>query len=262
MFPEPLDLTDDKSTAIVVASKELEGADLLVFFLDQSGTLRRGIAKNAKKSVRRFLNCFEPLNIITLSYVPSHSHLLLKEARLHTGFTAFRQDPMLMGIGNLISEVLLAFLPENDAHAESFLITATVAKLLNEKRLNPLLLTVIWLFRLMVITGHAPDFNRCAICNTELDRKRSWVWQLNPLRCVCADHYLTGSLKWEWDKEVLMFLRSLRIQPADRIWRFRLSSVKCVTLLKNLCHWCETILQRELKSYRWLERVVIKPAAV
>jgi DNA repair protein RecO (recombination protein O) len=262
MFANALDRSVDKPTAIVVAVKELEGADLLVFFLDQNGTLLRGIAKNARKSMRRFLNCFEPLNVVTLSYIPTHSYLLLKEAQLEMSFSSFRQDPMLMGVGNLLSEVLLAFLPENDSHKESFLLTMAALKLLNEKKLEPLLLTIIWVFRFMVTTGYAPDFDRCAICKTELDRKKRWVWQLDPPRCVCADHYLTGVLKWEWDKEVLMFLRSLRSLPVDKIWILRLSAVKRVSLFKNLCRWCETILQKELKSYRWLERVVIKPEVV
>lgn len=247
---------NEKPAALVITVKELEEADLLVFFLDERGTLRRGIAKNAKKSMRRFLSCFEPFNLINLSYLSTPSRLLLKEAQLQMSFPTLRKDPMIMGMGNLMAEVLVAFVPENDPHGESFVLTVEALRRLNEKRGSPLLIVSIWMLRLMLIVGYSPNFDKCSICRVDLEKKRRWVWQLEPPRCVCADHYLTGSLKWEWDLETLMFLRSIRTLSLDKIWRLRFSSGKHVGLFRNICYWCESILQRELKSYRWLERVV------
>ncbi|MCX7823522.1 MAG: DNA repair protein RecO [Syntrophobacterales bacterium] len=248
----------DGPIAMVLAVKELGGADLLVFFLDRTGTLKRGLAKNAKKSMRRFINCLEPLNLVTLTYAPAHSQLLLKEAQLEVSFPALRKDPLIMGIGNLMAELLLAFIPENDPHEESFMLTLEALKQLNNNR-PPLLIASIWILRLMLITGYLPNFNKCTICNADLEQKKRWVWQVEPPRCVCADHHLSGDLKWEWDLEVLMFLRSLQTLPLSRIWRLGLSTTKIGGLFKNISRWCEAILQKEIRSYKWLERIIIKP---
>lgn len=261
MFDNSSGSSIDKTIAIIVAVKELKslnGTDLLVFFLDRDGALRRGIAKNAKRSLKRFLNCLEPLNIVSLTCSPVYSYPLLTEAQLQMSFQAFRRDPMIMGIGNLITELILALFPENDPHEEGFILTVESLKQLDEGKANPVFIASIWILRLMLMTGYYPHFDKCNICGIDLERKKRWVWQLEPLRYVCADHHLKGGLKWEWDLEVLMFLRSMRTLSLDKIWRLKLSKVKQPGLFKNICSWCEFILQRELKSYRWLERVAMK----
>lgn len=258
MFADAIKPVVEKPTAIIVAVKELGEADLLVFFLDQRGTLRRGIAKNASKSKKRFINCLEPLSVVSLSYNQGRTGLLLTEAQLQMSFQVFREDPVVMGVGNLMEELIISFLPENDSHEESFALTLQALTHISERKLDPIFVAILWILRLMTLTGYALLFDRCAICGTDLDRKKRWVWQLDPLRCVCADHYLTGSFKWEWDMEVLMFLRAVRTMPLAHIWRLRLSSGKLLVLFRNICRWCEFVLQREVKSYRWLERVMAK----
>ncbi|MEJ5299438.1 MAG: DNA repair protein RecO [Thermodesulforhabdaceae bacterium] len=258
MLADATKLISEKPTAIIITVKQLGEADLLVFFLDQLGVLRRAVAKNARRSMKRFLNCLEPLSVVSLSYEQGRSGVFLKEAQLQEGFYVFREDPIIMGLGKLIEELLMAFLPENDPHEESFNLTMRALNNISVRKMDPLLVIVLWILRLMTLTGYAPLFDRCDLCGVSLDKKKRWVWQLEPLRCVCADHYLTGSFKWEWDVEVLMFLRSVRTLPLDRIWRLRLSSTKLMALFRNICCWCETILQAEIKSYRWLERLMTK----
>ncbi len=249
--------TSETTEAIVLKVREVREADVVVWFLGEGGSLSRGLAINARKSSRRFLNCLEPLSLVTFSLVRYPSRIVLKEGRLQEAFLHLKEDHLLLGFGNVVSETIVRCMPEDDPHAARFPLAVEALQWLSAGRLDPMLITTIFLVRFMTVEGYCPSFDRCAICGSLLGAQERWVWQLAPLRCVCATHHLTGSLKWEWDREVLRFLQSVRLMHLEKTWHLGLSSSKRQPLFMSLCRWVETIIGGELKSYRWLQKMAM-----
>ncbi len=239
--------------AIIIGTKDSKEADKVVYFLGEDNILRTGIAKSASRSFRRFINSLQPFSFVRIYYTKKSSFVLLRESNLKESFQFVREDPLLVGFGYLVCEVIQKLIRENDIHEGLFTITLNALYQLNSKNTNPLLILAIFIFKIMTIAGYSPSFEICDLCKRRLDKR--WVWQLNPQRCVCAVHHLTGTMKWEWDEEILSFLRTLRIAKPDEIWHLGVSDKKLKSLFRNLCLWIEKVTEEELKSYRWLEKM-------
>jgi DNA repair protein RecO (recombination protein O) len=64
------------SPAIIMRVREIKESDLLVIFFARDKGLLRGVAKGAKRSLKRFVNCFETF-LVNLEYEPRRGLSLL-----------------------------------------------------------------------------------------------------------------------------------------------------------------------------------------
>ncbi len=239
--------------SLVLRVRDVKEIDQVVIFLESSDTKRAGFAKGAKHSKKRFVNTLVPLALIKLKYKQTDRGIWLEDSRLEKWFIVGSESPVLLGVKHAIREVLLKFLPENDPHAGIFDFSIKTLNALDEKN-DFLNILIIFLLRFGFMLGYLPDFNKCAICDNDLIKAKRWVWQLDPFRVTCASHRLTGSLKWEWDLEVLRILQCVSMWPVDRLWNLRVSAKKRKSLFKNIAMWFEVTFGKEVKSFAWIEQ--------
>ncbi len=239
--------------SLVLRVRDVKEIDQVVIFLESSDVKRSGFAKGAKHSKKRFVNTLVPLALIKLKYRQTNRGIWLEDSRLEKWFIVGSESPLLLGVKHAIREVLLKFLPENDPHIGVFDLSVKTLSVLEQRNdfLNTL---IIFLLRFGFISGYLPDFNKCSICGNDLVKAKRWVWQLEPFRATCASHRLSGSLKWEWDLEVLRILQCIANWPVDRLWNLRVSARKQKSLFKNIVTWLEVTFNKEIKSFKWIEQ--------
>ncbi|MBW1975655.1 MAG: DNA repair protein RecO [Deltaproteobacteria bacterium] len=232
-------------------------SDQIVIFLKKPGIKLAGFAKGARKSHKRFVNTLQPLNYITLKYKTTPSGSWLQESKLIRPYIVGRENYELLGTKHVIREALLKLLPENDRYEGLFdLVISCLTVLDKKKKLEPAGILCIFLVRYMSLLGYMPPFDKCSICGKELEKTERWVWQLVPIRTTCAIHRLSGSLKWEWDLEILKILQNIPQWPVDKLWNIKITRSKQRTLLHNLSTWFEVTAHKKLRSLLWLQRTM------
>ena len=92
-------MTQKKSLAIILATKDFGEADRLVVFLTPGEGRTTALAKHARKSKRRFMNCLEPFSLVQLVYVdkPHQDLARLDSGELVEAFPELRRDLVVFG---------------------------------------------------------------------------------------------------------------------------------------------------------------------
>jgi DNA repair protein RecO (recombination protein O) len=99
------------SQAIVTRVKEFGESDLFVTFFTSEAGRRKGVAKGALRSRKRFVNCLDPFSLVNLEYSPSRNSELyfLNSGKLIDAFPGLRSNFSLFtkaGYMVEISEIL------------------------------------------------------------------------------------------------------------------------------------------------------------
>jgi|GEM_PF-1751253 len=161
----PSNKTDE---VIVLDVKEIGEADLLISFLTRHSGRLKGIGKHAKKSIRRFPNCFSPGNLLSLDYSirPNKELTFLIQGRL---YDSPLQEMHHLRLTNNISLALYALkltdialppsLPEPDVFET---LLKLLKKLKEAKEIRQLCL--YYETKLMKILGYEINLTECLSC--------------------------------------------------------------------------------------------------
>jgi DNA repair protein RecO (recombination protein O) len=153
--------------AILLSVTDYGEADRLVtLFTLEQGKLR-GIAKGARKSIRRFGGCLEPFARLSVQLTVTSGLVRLAGADAVTIHTGIRKDLLKIGYAGYACEVVDLFLPEGFANPRLFrLLTAYLERLdshppvMSDRRFFEI--------NLLNIMGYRPELSRCAACGCEL----------------------------------------------------------------------------------------------
>jgi DNA repair protein RecO (recombination protein O) len=82
------------SQAIVTRVKEFGESDLFVTFFTSEAGRRKGVAKGALRSRKRFVNCLDPFSLVNIEYSPSRNSELyfLNSGKLIDAFPGLRSN--------------------------------------------------------------------------------------------------------------------------------------------------------------------------
>ena len=156
-----------RSEAIVLGVMDYREADRIVtlFTLDQ-GKLK-GLARGAKRSIRRFGGALEPFSRLTVELGLTDGLARLNDADVVTVFPRIREDLLKIGYAGYACEVVALLLPEGLANPRLFRLLAAWLEQLDKA---PPLSSDRRFFEinLLNILGYRPDLETCASCGTAL----------------------------------------------------------------------------------------------
>ena len=145
--------------------------DYILTFL----TLDRGkvsvIAKNAKKSVKRFLGTLELFSLleITCQYKTKNGLAVLKEAFIEEPFEGVRTDMLKTAYASYWAELLALFLEEGVNQKRLFELLAYALNALDALDISPHQLSILFQIRFVDMIGVTPHFESCCACRRELE---------------------------------------------------------------------------------------------
>ncbi len=155
----------ETSAAIVLRVKDLGESDLVVSFFTREHGRLRAVAKGARRSRRRFVNCLDVLCLAELQYTRRsggklaflHSGRLLEpHARIRTDFDRFSRASYMV-------ELLEILFPLEVAEPEAFELLERGLQTLDAGAGSGLI-TILYSFRIMALGGYAVHFDRCCRC--------------------------------------------------------------------------------------------------
>jgi DNA repair protein RecO (recombination protein O) len=154
-----------KTEAIIISSMNLGDADKLVtFFSLDRGTLK-GVAKNARKSFRRFGAGLESFTLVRLHlYEREHQEIVrIESAEIIEQHASIGCDLGRAAAGAVMLELVRELSPLGERNAPAFLLLSHVLHLLDEGE-DPLFLLSVYMIKFLSILGYQPKLDYCLTC--------------------------------------------------------------------------------------------------
>jgi DNA repair protein RecO (recombination protein O) len=241
-----------QTEAIVLQTQDYGESDRLVSFYTRDGGKIRGIAKGARRSRKRFVNAFELLSLVDLTYKTTKSLVWIEACKLLEPHLALRAELRRWGYASLASEVVLEMVPEGDPERELFfLLSETLARLTEGK--DPQNLVLLFLLRFLDTTGYLPALDSCSVCRRPVGAATLWRWQLSQGALFCPDHRVNKAITL--DLGTLKLIQQTRKLPLNKIWRLHLLQDKKATLFYSLVEWISDHTGKELNSLKLLGQI-------
>ena len=160
-----------KTEAVIIGTMNLGEADKLVTFFSLDRGKLRGVAKNARKSFRRFGAGLELFTHARLHlYEKEHQDLVrIESAEIISQHFEITGDLGRMAAGSVILELVREIAPEGERNAKAFLLLAHILHLLNGGA-DPLFLLKIFEIRFLSLLGFQPKLDRCLSCGCGAER--------------------------------------------------------------------------------------------
>ncbi|MCP4118603.1 MAG: DNA repair protein RecO [Desulfobacteraceae bacterium] len=236
--------------------------DLIVTFFTVSMGRISVIAKNAKKSVKRFAGALEPFSAMNLECTwPKRKNTLpiLNSVELSNPFAKIRTDTAKTGYACYWLELVNSWMEEGKAQAGLYELLYYVLAALDSGTMDKEILSLLFQIRFMNLSGFTPDLTCCGTCATPLDeiRQQRITFDFAEGRLVCARcgksgarrHAITvskGTLKQ------LFWIINSDIQRTERL-RFSPCTVREGEALLEAFIPCH--IGREVKSLKFLRRI-------
>jgi len=157
--------------AILLRRTSYGDYDLIVTFL----TLEKGkltvIAKNAKKSRKRFAGVLELFSLLHLVCTAPRGRGMpvLQEATIEDPFSDIRGNIMKTAYASYWSELITLWLEEEKTQARIYHLLRYCLSALDAGHFDEKVLSIIFQIRFLTISGLSPNFSRCSKCRMDTD---------------------------------------------------------------------------------------------
>lgn len=174
---DPIELS-----AIILTSADLGESDKIITFYTRENGKERAVAKGAKRSQKRFLNALEPFTHLSLQLAPNRNGGLarIESVDILHSFDAIRFHTQHFMFATLACELTDKWTKEGDPCPRIFHLLIWLLHNLhnNATRLEqqaPSAQTAMIFFqiKLLQFAGYALEWNRCRVCNSQLQGARS-----------------------------------------------------------------------------------------
>lgn len=244
-----------RTEAIILGTMNLGEADKLVTFFSLDRGRLRGVARNARKSFRRFGAGLEPFTHVRLHLSErEHQELVrIESSDIVTQHFTLARDLDRMAAGSVILDLVRELAPEEERNPAVFLLLAHILNLL-ENGPDPLFLLRIFEIRFLSLLGYQPKFDRCLSCGCAADRQM--VFQELKGGVLCPDCIAaSGEDQIRISPGAIGFYYHALRMDLDKFTRLRPSAEIIRELDQALSSHLLHILGRRLKSSGFLRTV-------
>ncbi len=157
-----------KTEAIIISHMNLGEADKLVTFFCLDRGMLKGIAKNARKSFKRFGAGLESFTYSRLHlYEREHQELIrIDSTDIIEQHSRIGADLARAAAGAVMLEMVREMSPLGERNAPAFLLLSHVLHLLDEGE-DPVFLLRIFEIKFISLVGYQPKLDHCLSCGTQ-----------------------------------------------------------------------------------------------
>ena len=153
------------SQAIIMRTKEFGETDLLVTFLTPDKGRLKGIAKGARKSRKRFVNCLDVFSLVELEYSLKREGSLyfLNSGKLINAYPGIRSDFTTLSKASYMVELTEILFPWGVAERKMFdLLKSSLDALADMEKSD--VIPFVFEIKAMTLGGYGINFDKCTIC--------------------------------------------------------------------------------------------------
>ncbi len=241
-----------RTKGLILRSRVHGEADQVVTLFSPTLGKLRALAKNSKKSRKRFMNCLDDYGLVQVVLVrkPDRELDRLDSCRL-LARPVLGADLLRLGLAGLAVEAVDVFCPEGQPDRVLFAAIETV--LFHLARIDrPLGLGLAFLLRLLDQAGFGPNLEACQKCGRDLDQLKGALFDQDSGGLTCrlcgggGPHISLGGLK------TIRLCQQIDPVGLTRI-RFPVRDEKLIFDLTSL--YLAHTAGREMRSLSFLEKV-------
>jgi DNA repair protein RecO (recombination protein O) len=166
-------MPDFSTNAILLKKIEFGDHDFIISFFTKSNGKISVIAKNAKKSIKRFSGSFDLFceNHIQCSFPKKKKDgmIILAKSDLENGFVNIRYDVFKTAYASFWIELLYFYLEENKSQSDIYDLLLFSLEALNGNIISKEVLNLIFQIKFMSMAGFSPNLENCDKCQTFID---------------------------------------------------------------------------------------------
>lgn len=159
--------------AILLRKIEYGDHDFIISFLTESNGKISVIAKNAKKSIKRFSGALDLFSVnhiqCTFPKKKKDGLTILSQADLKNGFANIRYDVFKTTYASYWAELMYFWLEENKHQPDLYDLLLFAFDALNTGVLSKEVVNLLFQSRFMSISGFFPSIENCDKCKTPVD---------------------------------------------------------------------------------------------
>jgi DNA repair protein RecO (recombination protein O) len=172
--------------AVILRTYDFAESDRLVAFYTKDFGLLRGVAKGAKRSLKRFGSALEPFTFNEVTFFTrEHQDLVrLERCRIVRAFPEIANNLRRMALGAYLLELVLGLSPEREIHPEVYRLLVFSIDQLTQTSFRESMIHLFEL-RLFGLLGYEPQFMHCVACNAPFDIKAAYHFSVQRGGIVC-----------------------------------------------------------------------------
>ncbi len=247
-----------ETEAIVLDCSDHGEADVIVTLFCRDVGKLTAIAKNAKKSLKRFVNKLEPFSFLHISYNQKNNRSLafLAEADLFASFINIRRDLELYALASIVGEFLRLGVSEGEPEEQTFRLVLWALHHL-DRRNQPRAVLALFLIRYFDYLGYRPDLNACMVCGTPVTSRKKYTFHSGNGRITCSScNRDTASWGREISHGTIKILKAAQDCPLERLHRLKLTGPVLSEALYLLHQYGRILFQREIISWKTMQKYI------
>jgi len=244
-----------KTEAIIISSMNLGEADKLVTFFSLDRGVLKGVAKNARKSFRRFgagLEAFTSCRVHL--YEREHQELLqIESTDIISQAPAICEDLHRAAAGAVMLELVREMSPLGERNAAAFLLLSHILHFLNAGE-DPSFLLRVFEIKFLSLLGYQPKLDHCLSCGKQ--HGQGMIFQGMKGGVICPDCLVSsGEPQIRLSAGAVGFYYQALRMEMDKICRLKPSAGILHELDLAISSHTFHILGKRLKSTEFLRSV-------
>ena len=157
------------STAIILRRIEYGDYDYILTFITPYHGKVSVIAKNAKKSVKRFTGSLELFYRLNVVIREGRTVSFLEEVYIEETFSNIRSDIMKTAYASYWSEIIVQWIEEGTPQKQVYDLLEFALSELNKGQRTPEEISIIFQMKFLQITGFLPELTKCGKCDCDIE---------------------------------------------------------------------------------------------
>ena len=248
-----------KTEAIIISSINLGEADKLVTFFSLDRGMLKGVAKNARKSFKRFGAGLESFTLVRAHlYEREHQELArIDSVDIIEQHASIGSDLGRAASGAVMLELVRELSPLGERNAQAFLLLSYILHLLDEGE-EPLFLLNIFKIKFLSLLGYQPKLDHCLSCGSQPKGEMVFLGMKGGILCP-ACMVSSGEPQVTLSPGAVGFYYQALRMEMDKISRLKPSNSIVRELDRAFSDHTFHILGKRLKSTEFL-KAVLPPA--
>ncbi len=212
-------MTTHLSQVIIMRIKEFGESDLLVTFFTPDKGQQKGVAKGARKSRKRFVNCLDLFSLVNLEYRLKKSGAdlcFINSGKLVDAYPGLRCDFSTLTRASYMIELTEVLFPYGVADEAMFLLLRKSLRNLDEGS-NRQMTHILFEARAMALGGYKIDLDKCSICGRTYTGQGSAVFKRERGGIACLNCESPSKLVPSMSPAAVDLLRQMQSGQFDKV---------------------------------------------
>ncbi len=248
------------TSGVLLRKIEYGDYDLILIFLTRSKGKISVIAKNAKKSVKRFAGILEPFFLLDIvCKVGKGNFAVLLEADLINSYGKIRTDINKIAYASYWAEIISTRIEDRCQNSKLFDLLNHVLDVINSDRFIDKEISILFLMKFLLLWGTVPLLEKCCVCGISVEKIKS-----NKIRFEIEEGGILCSkcTKFKIKKKQLflskgtikrlLWIKRSDLLKADRVCFSEVSLNESLFLLESFTGF---YLGKDFKSLKFLHKI-------